>query len=159
MMSEKNLRQYINKGLADLGGHICSHEDLVTVGVPDMSYVLSGCSGWIEYKWLKDWPARSRTVVKMSRYTAQQKAFLRERGEAGGRCFLLLQVGNEWLLFGHWGAQLVGDLTRRELIRMAIGVWVKRVDFPGLRERLRLPSDDSYHIRAANLLRRSSISD
>lgn len=92
-------------------------------GVPDIYYNLHGETGWMEDKYLRAWPKRPTTTVKIKHYTDQQRKWLFEEGQAGGRAWLLLQVGTDYLLFDWRAAQAVGYLTRAELFKVARAVW------------------------------------
>ena len=111
-MNEATLRNYVRKGLHAKGMLTTHHEDMLNAGVPDLSYSGGGVHGWVELKWLEAWPKRPGTVVRIPHYTKEQKHFLLSRGRAGGRCWLLLRVGREHLLFDHEQAQKVGSLIR-----------------------------------------------
>lgn len=113
-MNEATLRNYVRKGLHAKGILTTHHEDLLNAGVPDLSYSGNGVNGFIELKWLEAWPKREDTTVRIPHYTKEQKHFLLTRGRAGGRCWLLLRVGREHLLFDHESAQYVGELHRAE---------------------------------------------
>jgi len=132
-MNEATLRNYIRRGLRAKGVLTTHHEDVLNAGVPDLSYSHGGVHGWIELKWLEAWPKRDATIVKIDHYTKEQKYFLLSRGRAGGRCWLLLRVGREHLLFGHEAAQDVGRITREELrLKSTGGVMMPNVDFEQL---------------------------
>lgn len=111
-MNEATLRSYVRKGLHKHGVFTTHHEDMLNAGVPDLSYSGAGVNGFIELKWLEAWPKREETIVRIPHYTKEQKHFLLSRGRAGGRCWLLLRVGREHLLFNHEHAQDVGGKPR-----------------------------------------------
>lgn len=111
------------------------HEDILARGVPDVSYGARGVQGWIELKYLDAWPARGG-VVRIPHYTREQRLWLRFRGEAGGRCFLLLRVGREHLLFDWRGAQVVGEVDYGAHRRTAIRAWERGIDADELLEEL-----------------------
>ena len=115
-MNESTLRNYVRPGLHKKSILTTHHEDMLNVGVPDLSYSGNLVHGWVELKWLPAWPKRETTIVKIEHYTKEQKHFLLSRGRAGGRCWLLLRVNDEHLLFDHERAQIVGDVTRAELL-------------------------------------------
>lgn len=97
-----------------------SVENSAYPGTPDINYL----HGWIELKQRPDWPARARTVVKIDHFSKQQRVWLRRRSARGGRCHMLLKVGQDWLLIeGSVAAKRVGFTTKNELIRMAEKVW------------------------------------
>lgn len=67
-------------------------------GTPDVNCT----AGWIEVKQLDGWPVRGSTVVQPRHFRDEQRYWLRNRCDAGGRAWLLLCVENEWCLV--WGA-------------------------------------------------------
>lgn len=141
MSNEAAMRQYIRDGLHRVGFLTTHHEDMLNVGLPDMSYSGNQQHGWIELKYLRAWPKRVDTVVRIEHYTKEQRAWLLRRGQLGGNCFLLLRVGREHLLLGWITAQLVGELNRTELCRRALGHWVpgnggRMIDFTELADRI-----------------------
>ena len=111
-MNEATLRRYVRDGLHRGGALTTHHEDLINVGLPDVSYSYTGAHGWIELKWTEAWPKRSGTPLRLPHYTPEQKYWLLNRGRAGGRCWLLLRVGREHLIFDHERAQHVGGMDR-----------------------------------------------
>ena len=118
-MSEAALRNYVRTGLGRAGVLTTHHEDALQAGVPDLSYSGGGVNGWVELKYAEAWPARARTPLRLPHYTAEQRHFLLTRGRAGGRCWLLLRVGREHLLFDHERAQHVGEMERLLLVACA----------------------------------------
>ena len=103
-------------------------------GTPDLNCTL----GWIELKWLRAWPTREYTIVRIDHYTRQQRHFLRDRWVAEGGAWLLLQRHHEWLLFtGDVAARLVGRATRAELYEATCGYWNKGLKGEELAECLR----------------------
>lgn len=122
-MSEKTQRRRVVKALRSLDA--VSVENAVYPGTPDVNF----CEGWIELKWLRRWPAKDSTVVSLDHFTPQQRQWLRRRWDRGGRAWLLLQVGKEWLLFdGHTACDTVGHVTRRELKFHAAQYWPSGLD-------------------------------
>mgnify|MGYP005992909161 CR=1 FL=1 len=99
-------------------------ENPIWPGRADINYV----EGWSELKQLPSWPARDG-VVRIDHFTNEQRYFLRERWESGGRAYLLLQVRREWLLFdGPTAAEVVGRVNRAALVDAAIKHWPEGVD-------------------------------
>lgn len=131
-MSEATLRNYARKGLNEFGVLSTHHEDMLNIGLPDLSYGGYGANGWIELKWLPEWPKRDSTIVKIEHYTKEQRFWLLQRGRTGGRCWLLLRVDREHLLFDHEAAQKVGLVTRAELSALAMVHWPGGIDFDQL---------------------------
>ena len=134
-MNEATLRNYVRPRLLGRGVLTTHHEDALNVGIPDLSYSGNGVNGWIELKWLPFWPVRADTIVRIPHYTKEQKHFLLTRGRAGGRCWLLLRVGKEHLLFNYLNTQYVGAVTREELrARSEFFPITERIDFDQLTE-------------------------
>lgn len=100
-------------------------ENSAGLGTPDVNYV----EGWIELKWLRRWPARADTVVQIDHYKREQRIFALRRRRAGGNCWLLLQVRQQWLLFdGVVAARLIGKATAKQLHDEAHKVWPRGLD-------------------------------
>jgi hypothetical protein len=132
-MGEAALRNYVRKGLRAKGVLTTHHEDALQSGIPDLSYSGGGHHGWIELKFLKAWPKRKETPVRIAHYTEEQRHFLLSRGRAGGRCWLLLRVGREHLLFNHERAQDIGRHEQRGLYCIANYLWAGgHIDFEQL---------------------------
>lgn len=97
-----------------------SVENSAYPGTPDVNYM----EGWIELKWLRNWPTGSDTPVTIDHFTPQQRVWLTRRWMAGGRSFLLLSCKKEWFLFpGDIAAKYVGRCTYQTLVDTAIGYW------------------------------------
>jgi hypothetical protein len=97
MTSEAGLRVCVRRHLAPRG-HFVRLEDNPTAGVPDLHYTLARASGFLELKHLRDWPKRLRTPVRVASLRPAQVAWLEREALMGGRAWVLLQVGDEWLL-------------------------------------------------------------
>jgi len=120
-MSEAGQRSRVIKALKSLDAFRADPPG-VPAGTPDVNYI----EGWIELKWLRFWPARETTVVRIEHFTDQQRRWLKRRWELGGNAWLLLQIGREWLLFHGLDAHdYVGNLTRNGLYRCARMRWTK----------------------------------
>jgi len=120
-VSEKSQRTRVTRALKPLHGFAV--ENVCLPGTPDVNCTL----GWIELKWIEDWPARASTPVRLEHYTPQQRIFAQKRGRAGGLSLLLLQVEStqDWLLFdGPTAARIVGHVPRAELFEGALAHWV-----------------------------------
>lgn len=118
-MSEQGMRKRIvGRTLKPLDA--VSVENPAYPGTPDVNFV----EGWVELKWIRRWPVRPETEVKIDHYTPQQRVWLKRRWMKGGNVWLLLQVGAEWLLFdGDTAAEVVGRATRKELQLAAHAYW------------------------------------
>lgn len=117
-MSESTMRGRVLKALRPLDG--VAVENTVGRGTPDVNFI----GGWMELKWLRSWPKKADTIVRMPHFTPQQRNWLRRRSQRGGRVFLLLKVGPSWLLFdGVVAAEILGHTTRAGLLRRALAHW------------------------------------
>lgn len=95
-------------------------ENGVALGVPDVEGCLQGESFWIELK-TSDRPKRATTRIR-ARFEDWQVPWLRRRCRAGGKAFLLIQVGSgrsagRYLLPGDRASMLDCDgCTEAELL-------------------------------------------
>lgn len=100
------------------GLHPTRIENAAGTGTPDVNTTL----GWIELKQVheKDIPKRDATPLRLDHFTAEQRAWLAGRANAGGACWVLLLLGEEWLLFrgmdaalhlGHWTVEATRNLA------------------------------------------------
>ncbi len=101
------------------------HEDRITKGIPDLSFATVGPNGWmhgwLELKYLAEWPKNPKTIVKVPKFYKEQKIWLFTFGIG---CFFLIQIDKDWLLFDHIKAFYVGTWTREDMERNALKVWV-----------------------------------
>jgi len=130
-MDESTFWAYLRRGMKGYW-HAQRHEDKLTLGIPDVSYGARKANGWIELKYLPAWPKQAKTEVKIEHYTTEQKRWLRNRGQYGGLCWLFLRVGDEFMLFDWQQAQLVGKLTKSELLTLCDYHWTNSIEFDKL---------------------------
>ena len=123
-MSERTLIDYTLRGMVPHWAFGTKHADPYTPGIADLSGFVHGAGNvWIEAKSVDAWPARERTIVRLSRYTDDQKMFLVKR-----HGFLWLRAGREYLLFyGQNAIMLAGTVTQKELKRLSVGLWIGSV--------------------------------
>ena len=118
-MSEKSDRRLVVQVLHGL--HAIAVENPVHPGTPDVNYV----EGWLELKWLPNWPRRGG-VVRLPKLRRDQVLFLERRWAAGGRAHLLLHVQEtrEWLLYEGGAVGMLGQVGVEELRQLACRRWV-----------------------------------
>jgi len=101
---EQQQRQLLVKALNVAGRDATSVENPAYPGTPDIQYI----GGWIECKYLEDWPVKEATTIRIPHFSPQQRVWLRRRayaldklGISDGRAWLVLYVAKtrEWLLF------------------------------------------------------------
>lgn len=92
---------------------------LFTPGLPDVSF----SPGFCELKWLKSYPKRETTPVRIEHYTDDQRKWLLRRATAGGGAWLALKVKSDRYVFNAQQAQDVGNLTHSELKQNCLAHW------------------------------------
>lgn len=117
--------RYLKQGMAGRW-HASRHEESCELGVPDVSYGCGGRCGWIELKSMDSWPSRPESIVRV-RLKEHQRRWLKDRGVAGGSCWLLLRVGIDYLLIHHSRIDLVGESNRDVLTQSAHCYWRGRI--------------------------------
>lgn len=120
-MSEKAMRKRVTEALKGL--HAVPVENPARPGTPDVNFI----NGWIELKKLDRWPKiKPDDPVLLDHFTPQQRIWAQQRHRAGGNVWLLLQVGNEFLLFtGCFAAESLGRASKSALLHGAIKHWPK----------------------------------
>ena len=122
-MRESDLWKKLKDGMGDrwVADRI---ENDVGVGTPDVAYSTGGINGWIELKYIRSYPQRYTTPILIPHLTSVQCSWLRRHGEAGGHCFLLIRIQNDFYLFSWRAAKLVKDgLTREGFKTNAVQWW------------------------------------
>ena len=123
-MSESGMRGNVTKTLRSLGLDPIAVENPIFPGTPDVNYV----QGWIELKWLRNWPKRATSPVVLKEYSQEQRLWIRRRTMAGGKCFLLVQCKREWLLFTHPVTWDMDTYTKAQMIEKAVKYWDKGIN-------------------------------
>jgi hypothetical protein len=89
-MSEKNFWSLLRLNLEMKMYRV---ENRVMKGMPDVHFIKDGVSGWIELKFLPDWPKkRMPTGLKLN-----QALWLDKYSENGGRCWILIRIGRDFM--------------------------------------------------------------
>lgn len=94
-------------------------ENVAGKGTPDVNYTF----GWIERKWLADWPKRASTPVMLESLVDNppQASWAVQRWTRGGPCYMSLQVGPQVLFFAAPDMPDVRrGLTRVEMLSRAV---------------------------------------
>jgi hypothetical protein len=130
---ERGMRKTIIKALRPLDA--VSIENGCAAGTPDVNFV----DGWVELKSVDRWPPRGGPL-RIEHFTNHQRVWLLRRRRAGGQAFLLLKVGQDWLLFdGQVAARELGHRTRDELFLLTIRTWARTIDAEEMIECLSKP--------------------
>lgn len=118
MASETSMRGRVTHALRTLDA--IAVENGVLPGTPDVEFI----GGWVELKSVESWPKRADTPLRLPHFNPEQRAWLRRRCRRGGKAWLLLRVGREWLLFrGDQAADILGMSTRAETLAAAQCHW------------------------------------
>lgn len=100
-MSENAFKRYLLQKMGTRW-HVQSHEDMLSAGIPDLSYGMRGVCGWIELKYV---PSGRTGILRPTKFTPNQVNWLKKRGKKSGFCFVLVQVvGVGYFLFSHEAA-------------------------------------------------------
>ena len=119
-----------------VGLHPTRVENGAGTGTPDVNITL----GWIELKQVaeKDIPKREATILHLDHFTAEQRAWLAGRANAKGACWVLLLLGEEWLLFKGMDAALhLGHFTVEATRNLAAYRWREKPSLESLQHALR----------------------
>jgi hypothetical protein len=94
-------------------------------GTPDINFI----EGWLELKHLHHWPKRAKTKVKIKSWTKKQMIWHYTRTSLGGKSWVLLQVGTDYLLFsGYSAAVYFNESSQSKMRDLALVTWV---GYPG----------------------------
>jgi len=97
------------------------HEDRYSLGIPDVSFAITfkgkKINGWIELKVIGK--MHDSNVIKVSKFTKEQKAWLTDTSEHGGNCFLFLKAGDVYMIFGD-DFYSIGTMTAKEMLSKSI---------------------------------------
>jgi len=97
--------------------HAMPVENSVRSGTPDIAYI----GGWLELKWIREYPKREDTTIRLHHFTKQQRIWLKRHWQLGGNAFLLLQIKREWFLFeALYAYEWVGLVPVAELRKNAV---------------------------------------
>lgn len=135
-MSEGNMWARLRERMEPYWREATRHEDKLHRGIADVSYVSQGGHhGWIELKYLREYPKRAGTPVRIDHFTSDQRYWLKRKGAAGGYTWLLLQVqGSRLHLLFHWNRlEGIGQtLTAAELAERCVWSCVGLLDYASL---------------------------
>lgn len=109
-------------------------ENRTQESVPDCLVLsVDGRVAWVEGKYKVSWPKSKDTSTDVGLDKGQVN-FLKRWCRLGGRAWLLLRVGEEWLLV--WGLDVEYRLTARMWYSKATKVWAGSIDVEELEKLL-----------------------
>jgi hypothetical protein len=88
-MTEHNFWRYIRSNLNITTYRV---ENKVMVGMPDVHYLHEGTSGWIELKFISDWPKKRMTTGLM----LTQAMWLEEYSLNGGNSWIMFRIARDF---------------------------------------------------------------
>ena len=96
-MKESGVWSYLRNGMAGRW-HATRIESSAGNGVPDVNFALpTGTSGWIELKYIPEWPKRSDTLIKLP-LRPEQFHWIRTRGKMAGNVWVFTRIENVYFL-------------------------------------------------------------
>lgn len=116
-MSESSMRSYLVKELQSLHAQPIESPTM-GMGIPDLNHMY----GWIECKWLREWPKNCDTkpVVFDHPLMKEQGIWLWKRRLAGGQALVGAKVANNWFFWDGLDIRLhFNKMTRLEMIDRA----------------------------------------
>jgi len=138
-MAEKSFWSYIRQGMKGRWEHVIRHENMISIGVADVSYYLDG-NGWIELKNVKQLPKRTSTGINLGQWHMNggaQRYFLIKRH--GWLLVRVLRPHRAYLLF-KWEDLPPWERpywTWAEMKKHSYWVWVGSIEFSELKIMLR----------------------
>jgi hypothetical protein len=122
-MSEKNFWNLIRN---NLGIKMHRVENRVSSGMPDVHYVSNKGSGWIELKYVSEFPRKGKMKIGIRK---AQKFWHRAYYNHGGKSWILIRVGRRGIILvnGNKSDEISQGITSEKLID--ISEWYKIGNF------------------------------
>ncbi len=135
-MSENNLWRYLQKNLKDSKTMLMRIENPFYKGVPDVNFLIDGNEGWLELKYIPQYPKKEITIVKVPHFTIEQKIWHNARFKNKGRTMVLIQVDDDYFIFKKEKINLLGSLNKFRMFQHANKFWKNKINFRELRKEL-----------------------
>jgi hypothetical protein len=135
-MSETNLWRYLQRNLKDNKTMLMRVENTFYKGIPDVNFLIDGNEGWLELKYMPEYPKKDYTEIKVPHFTKEQKLWHDARYKNKGRTMVLIQVDSDYFIFKKERINLLGSLTKKSMFKFANKSWKNRIDFKELRKEL-----------------------
>ena len=101
-------------------------------GVPDVTFTVPGKHGWMELKYIKEWPKRITTKVKLP-LRPEQRLWINTRGQVANNIWVLCRIENSFYLLNHRTAdEACEGYNRVEWDKLCDMYWGDRIDFKQL---------------------------
>lgn len=90
-------------------------ENVLNAGTPDVNYT----GGWIENKYIPQWPKRASTLIRLMEDRPEQAVWLYRRWISGGAAWVMLRAASHYYLFSGFDALTIRrGVTQDELLRL-----------------------------------------
>ena len=136
LMSETNLWRYLQRNLKDKNTMLMRIENPFYKGVPDVNFLIDGNEGWLELKYIPQYPKKEITIVKVPHFTIEQKIWHNARFKNKGRTMVLIQVDDDYFIFKKEKINLLGSLNKFRMFQHANKFWKNKINFRELRKEL-----------------------
>lgn len=127
-MNEASVWQYIKAGMA--GKWFATRlESSSGNGVPDVTFSMPNINGFLELKYIPEWPKRPETKVKLP-LRPEQKLWISTRGKMGGNVWVLCRISVTFFLLDFNQALLACEgWTEEEWLEKGYVIGWHKVDF------------------------------
>ena len=115
-MRESDIRKKLVDALRPLDAQAV--ENPINPGTPDIEFI----GGWIEIKYIREWPAKDTTPVRIPHFTKQQRIWIANRRRLGGLVLIVLRVCDDWFLFDNSHLD-IDELTREQMLSSCYQSW------------------------------------
>jgi len=132
-MRESSFWNSLRKGLMQASNNrifLERHENSLNSGTPDVHYCLNAVSGWIELKYLPDYPVHADTLIHLRHFNDFQRLWLQRYYQAGGNAWLILRIKKDvYMIYGD-PIQTLTSFSREHLRTVSAMRWInQRVDY------------------------------
>lgn len=131
MSTESTLWRYLKTGMT--GKWLATRiESCAGNGVPDVAYTVKNKHGWMELKYIKEWPKRESTKIKLP-LRPEQKLWIATRGKLADGVWVMCKIDNDYYLLDYELAILACDgWTRSEWDMLSNLNWENGINFDEL---------------------------
>ena len=137
LMNESGVWQTLKNGMVGKW-HVSRIESSAGNGIPDLTFGISAKQGWVELKYIPEWPVREGTKLKLP-LRPEQKHWIKARGSLSGDVWVFVRVMDTFFLLSWFKALDAAEegWTGREWLTKSNLWWEKRVDFGELLDALK----------------------
>lgn len=133
-MKETDVRAHFKDSVKRAGGTASPHEDKYSNGYPDLDYVIPDerisrvRKGWVEFKYLPEWPKRESTPIRLG-IRPDQRVWIKTRLPFKDTIFICVRIENDIYLFeAKFIDELYEPISRSRLEQLWCGKWKRSID-------------------------------